>query len=46
METPNAASLMREWAQLGASPRDMHRALRTFNAAKAPFLEESLKHGD
>jgi coenzyme F420-reducing hydrogenase gamma subunit len=46
METPNAASLMREWQLLGATPRDMQRALRTFNAASAPFLEESLKHGD
>lgn len=46
METPNTASLMREWQALGAGPRDMHRALRTFNAAAEPFLTESKAHGD
>jgi hypothetical protein len=46
METPNPAALMHEWRLLGAKPRDMHRALRTFNAAAEPFLDESLKHGD
>lgn len=46
METPNTASLMREWQLLGASQRDMHRALRTFNAAAEPFLTESKVHGD
>ncbi|MBI4920661.1 MAG: oxidoreductase [Devosia nanyangense] len=46
METPNAASLMREWQLLGASQRDMHRALRTFNVAAEPFLTESKTHGD
>lgn len=46
METPNTASLMREWQLLGANQRDMHRALRTFNAAAEPFLTESKAHGD
>ena len=46
IEAPNVASLMREWQLLGASQRDMHRALRTFNAAAEPFLTESKAHGD
>ena len=44
METPNAASLMRGWQTLGASPRDIHRSLQTFNAAAEPFRKESERH--
>ena len=46
METPNTASLAREWQALGASARDIHRAFRTFNAAAEPFRKESEAHGD
>jgi sulfhydrogenase subunit delta len=46
METPNTAALAREWRALGAAPRDIHRAFRTFNAASAPFLIESEAYGD
>jgi coenzyme F420-reducing hydrogenase gamma subunit len=46
METPNMKALAAEWKQLGATPRDIHRALRTFNAAAEPFLTESKAHGD
>ena len=46
METPNTASLMSEWRTLGASPRDIHRALRTFTAAAEPFRKESELHDD
>jgi hypothetical protein len=46
MESPNTAALAREWQLLGASPRDLRRAFRTFNAAAEPFLSESRAHGD
>jgi sulfhydrogenase subunit delta len=46
METPNMAALTRRWQALGAAPRDVHRALRTFNVAAGPFLKESAAHGD
>ena len=46
METPNTAALAREWSSLGASPRDITRAFRTFNAMAEPFLKESAAHGD
>ena len=46
MERPNTAALAREWQRLGASPRDIHRAFRTFNAAAEPFRKESDAHGD
>jgi sulfhydrogenase subunit delta len=45
METPNAASLAHGWRELGASQRDIFRALRTFNVAAEPFLKESETHG-
>jgi sulfhydrogenase subunit delta len=45
METPNTAALAREWQALGASPRDIRCAFRTFNAAADPFLKESEAHG-
>jgi coenzyme F420-reducing hydrogenase gamma subunit len=46
METPNMPALARQWQALGAKPRDLHRALRTFNVAAEPFLKESATHGD
>ena len=46
METPNTAALARQWQALGASPRDLHRVFRTFNAAAEPFRRESDAHGD
>jgi sulfhydrogenase subunit delta len=46
METPNMPALARQWQALGATPRDIHRALRTFNVAAEPFLKESTAHGD
>jgi coenzyme F420-reducing hydrogenase gamma subunit len=45
METPNTASLAREWQALGAGPRDISRAFRTFNALAEPFKAESEAHG-
>ncbi len=46
MESPNMAALAAEWQALGASPRDLKRALTTFNAAAEPFRKESEAHGD
>ena len=47
METPNTAALTREWRALGASPRDIERAYRTFNAAAEAFSKAaSASHGD
>jgi len=46
MESPNTAALAREWRALGAAPRDLRRAFRSFNAAAPPFLNESEAHGD
>jgi len=46
METPNMASLAREWRALGASPRNIRHALQTFNAAAEPIRKESELHGD
>ena len=46
METPNTASLMREWQTLGASPRDIRRSLQTFNVAAEPFRKECEHHDD
>jgi sulfhydrogenase subunit delta len=46
METPNTAALMREWQALGSNPRDIRRALSTFNVASAPFRTEAEAHGD
>ena len=41
METPNTAALAREWRALGAVPRDIQRAFRTFNAMAEPFFKEA-----
>ncbi len=46
MATPNTAALAREWQALGAAPRDIRSAFRTFNAAAEPFRTESEAHGD
>ncbi len=46
METPNTAALARQWQALGATPRDIRRAYRTFNAAAPPFLAASEAHDD
>jgi coenzyme F420-reducing hydrogenase gamma subunit len=45
-ESPNTAALAREWQTLGATPRDLERAFRSFNAAAEPFLTESKARGD
>jgi coenzyme F420-reducing hydrogenase gamma subunit len=46
METPNTASLARQWQGLGASGLDLQRVFRTFNAAAEPFRKEADAHGD
>lgn len=46
MEAPNMPALAREWTILGASERDIHRALSTFNVAAEPFRKEAKAHGD
>jgi sulfhydrogenase subunit delta len=46
METPNMPALAEEWRLLGAEPRDIQRALRTFNTWAEPFREESKAHDD
>jgi len=46
MERPNTAALAAEWTRLGATPRDIRRVFRTFNAAAEPFRKESDAHGD
>jgi coenzyme F420-reducing hydrogenase gamma subunit len=46
MEQPNTAALAREWTALGATPRDLRRVFRSFNAAARPFVKESEDHDD
>jgi len=46
MERPNTAALAVEWRKLGATPRDIWRVFRTFNAAAEPFRKESEGHGE
>lgn len=46
METPNTASLAREWTRLGATGSQIRRAFHTFNAAAEPFLTEGKAHDD
>jgi hypothetical protein len=46
MDTPNTAALAREWRALGATPRDLRRVFRSFNAAAEPFSAASEAHGD
>lgn len=45
-ETPNMQALTHEWRELGAKPRDIQRALRTFNTWAEPFRQESENHDD
>ncbi|MEF2071816.1 oxidoreductase [Consotaella aegiceratis] len=44
METPNMAALTEQWRALGASQREIYRALQTFNAAAEPFRKEAEVH--
>jgi coenzyme F420-reducing hydrogenase gamma subunit/NAD(P)H-flavin reductase len=44
METPDAASLMRRFRVMGVTGDDIVRVLRTFNAWRGPFREESARH--
>ncbi len=46
METPNTASLSRQWITLGATPGTIRRVYQTFNAYAEPFRQESLNHAD
>lgn len=46
METPNMRALTREWRKLGASPREIRLALRTFNADTEAFRKESELHDE
>jgi hypothetical protein len=45
METPNMASMTGWLLRLGMAPREIQRALRTFNADASPFRDESKRHG-
>ncbi len=45
-ERPNTAALAAEWQRLAATPRDIQRAFRTFNAAAPAFRTESEAHGE
>ncbi len=44
-ETPNTASLSRQWTELGVDRIDVARAYRGFNAYAEPFRRESEAHG-
>ncbi len=44
METPNTASMSKEWKQHGASADEITRVFRTFNAWADPFRKESERH--
>ncbi|HTV95519.1 MAG TPA: hypothetical protein VME42_05935 [Steroidobacteraceae bacterium] len=46
MESPNTAALAREWQALGAAPRDLRRAFRSFNAEAEAFRSQSEAHGE
>lgn len=45
-ETPDTASLARQWSAMGVSPRDIRRALHTFNAWAPGFREEGEAHDE
>ncbi|MGE5777759.1 MAG: oxidoreductase [Hyphomicrobiales bacterium] len=45
METPNMAAMAGWLQRLGMAPRDIQRALRTFNADSSPFREASERYG-
>ncbi len=44
METPNVASLLARWKDLGVDEGDLVRVLRTFNAGAEAFRAESERH--
>ena len=44
MESPNTAALSEAWRALGASPPELLRAFRSFNAWAAPFRSASQSH--
>jgi sulfhydrogenase subunit delta len=44
MDSPNTASLAHGWQGLGATPRQLRRVFRTFNAAAEPFRKEADAH--
>lgn len=44
METPNTAAMSAAWKEIGAEPRDLKLAFRTFNAGAEPFRRESEAH--
>ncbi len=44
METPNTKSVAEAWRSLGATPQEVMRALRAFNADAKAFREESTAH--
>lgn len=44
MESPNTASLSKEWHQMGVSKPDLVRAFRGFNAYADAFLKEGKSH--
>ena len=45
VDSPNTASLARQWRDLGADPDTVRRAYHSFNAGAGPFREEGKKHG-
>ena len=45
-ETPNTASLSRQWEHLGAGDRELARVYQTFNVAAAPFRAAGEEHED
>jgi len=46
METPNTPALSKRSRELGASPVELRRVFRTFNAAAEAFRRESDAHGE
>jgi len=45
-ESPNSATIAREFSTLGMAERDIQRVFRTFNAAAEAFRKESERHGE
>ena len=46
METPDTATLARQWGDMGVAPRDIRRAFHSFNAWAPAFREEGEAHDD
>ncbi|MGH9538058.1 MAG: hypothetical protein ACRD3H_09040 [Terriglobales bacterium] len=44
MESPNTATLSRQWGEMGATQSDLLRVFRSFNAGAEPFRKESEAH--